>query len=107
MYKIDMAKDCVDKALPTEDSISEICMAMNDLLHYKNDKYGDAALKPKKIFSKLDSADSICVRLDDKLSRVMNCSELRTNDICDIIGYLTLLLIAKGVKKEDIERFKD
>lgn len=49
----------------------------------------------------------ICCRLDDKLMRVKNADSLRTNDICDLIGYLNLLLISIGVKKEDILKLKD
>lgn len=92
----------------TSDRITEITTAMCDLLQDKNRKYGDSALNPRNVFSKLDSVNSICVRLDDKIGRVMNNNgEPRTNDICDIIGYLVLLLIAKGVTKEDIEKLKD
>ena len=46
-------------------------------------------------------------RLDDKLNRIKNASELRTNDICDLMGYLNLLLISKGATKEDILKLKD
>ena len=92
--------------------ISEIIGAMKDLLLYKNQKYGDSALKPICIFTKhIKTADtstaSILVRLDDKLSRVKNADVLRKNDISDIIGYCTLLLISMGVTAEDIAKFKD
>ncbi|MBO4640855.1 MAG: hypothetical protein J5710_13980 [Treponema sp.] len=82
---------------------------MKDLLLYKNKKYGDSAINPKKIFYKGDSTNSILIRLDDKLSRILNSEEEkpRINDCCDIIGYLTLLLISLGVSKKDIENLKD
>ena len=95
--------------LDSKSRIKEVMSAMQDLLLYKNEKYGDSALKPKGIFYKGDSVNSILIRLDDKIGRVMNNKNdvPRVNDVCDIIGYCTLLLISMGVKKEDIEKFKD
>ena len=96
-------------ATPTQRKIREITEAMKDLLLYKNNKYGDSAISPKKIFYKGDSTNSILIRLDDKIGRVMSNTEdkPRVNDVCDIIGYCTLLLISMGVTKEDIAKFKD
>lgn len=96
----------------TQNKIAEITDAMKDLLLYKNEKYGDSAINPIGIFTKHlkhvpENTVSILVRLDDKLSRVRNSDLLRTNDISDIIGYCTLLLISLGATKEDIEKFKD
>lgn len=94
---------------PTQQKIHEIMGAMKDLLLYKNQKYGDSAINPKGIFYKGDSTNSILIRLDDKLGRVMSNTEdkPRINDVCDIIGYCTLLLISMGVTSEDIAKFKD
>lgn len=94
---------------PTQIKIREITDAMKDLLLYKNQKYGDSAINPKKVFYKGDSTNSILIRLDDKLGRVMSNTEdrPRVNDVCDIIGYCTLLLISMGVTPEDIAKFKD
>ena len=94
---------------PTQQKIHEILGAMIDLLLYKNQKYGDSAINPKKIFYKGDSTNSILIRLDDKIGRVMSNTEEkpRVNDVCDIIGYCTLLLISMGVTAEDIAKFKD
>ena len=94
---------------PTQQKIHEIMGAMQDLLLYKNQKYGDSAINPKKIFYKGDSTNSILIRLDDKIGRVMSNTEEkpRVNDVCDIIGYCTLLLISMGVTAEDIAKFKD
>ena len=93
----------------TQQNISEIMDSMKDLLLYKNQKYGDSAINPKKIFYKGDSTNSILIRLDDKLGRVMSNQENkpRVNDVADIIGYCTLLLISMGVNKDDIAKFKD
>lgn len=94
---------------PTQQKIRNIMDAMKDLLLYKNQKYGDSAINPKKIFYKGDSTNSILIRLDDKLGRVMSNTEEkpRVNDVADIIGYCTLLLISMGVTADDIAKFKD
>lgn len=96
----------------TQDKIRNLMDGMKDLLLYKNEKYGDAAIDPIGIFTKHlkhvnENTASILVRLDDKLSRVKNADSLRTNDISDIIGYCTLLLISLGATPEDIAKFKD
>lgn len=109
--ELKLPKDIVlpDVESGTQAKIREITDAMKDLLLYKNEKYGDSAINPKKIFYKGDSTNSILIRLDDKLGRVTSNTEEkpRVNDVCDIIGYCTLLLISMGVTKEDIEKFKD
>lgn len=99
----------VEQENTTQGKIKEITEAMKDLLLYKNQKYGDSALKPKGIFYKGDSTNSILIRLDDKLGRVISNKEEkpRVNDVADIIGYCTLLLISMGVTAEDIAKFKD
>ena len=87
--------------------IVEICDSMKDLLLYKNQKYGDSALNPNNIFYKGDSTNSIKIRLDDKISRIKNCEETRINDVADVIGYCTLLLVSIGAEKKDFEKLKD
>lgn len=93
----------------TQEKIVDVLDGMEDLLLYKNSKYGDSAINPKKIFYKGDSTNSILIRLDDKIGRVMsNPNENpRVNDVCDIIGYCTLLLISMGITSEDLIKFKD
>ena len=93
----------------TRNKINEIMEAMEDLLLYKNRLYGNSALNPKQIFYKGDAVNSILIRLDDKLGRIMaNTDEKpRINDVADIIGYYTLLLISMGVDKADIEKMMD
>ena len=93
----------------TQEKIIEITEAMRDLLLYKNQKYGDSALSPKQIFYKGDVVDSILIRLDDKIGRIMANTEStpRINDVADIIGYCTLLLISIGAKPEDIQKLMD
>ena len=100
----------------TEQKIKSVMDGMQELLFYKNKKYGDSALHPKQVFCKRDASDSITIRLDDKLSRMINGSDLtseegeqfamlfkrimggdllRKNDVSDFIGYLTLFCASK------------
>ena len=91
--------------MTTQEKLVQVYDNMKSLSLYKNEKYGDSALSPRNIFSKLDSDEQIRVRLDDKLSRIMNSSELRKNDVSDVMGYLALLCIAHDWL--DFEEFKD
>lgn len=93
----------------TQQKITEITEAIRDLLLYKNQKYGDSALKPKQIFYKGEARDSIMIRLDDKLGRIMANTDTtpRINDVADIIGYCTLLLVSMGATVEDIQKLMD
>lgn len=95
--------------IPTQQKIAEITEAMRDLLLYKNQKYGDSALNPKKNFYKGDARNSILIRLDDKLGRIMANADAtpRINDVADIIGYCTLLLISMGATQSDIKALMD
>lgn len=110
-----LSRDCAMKRMneflytPTQQKIKDILEGMKNLLLYKNRKYGDSAINPKKIFYKGDSTNSILIRLDDKLGRVMSNTEEkpRVNDVADIIGYCTLLLISMGVTSEDLKKFMD
>lgn len=89
-------------AQETQDKIVKVCDSVKNTLLEKNKRYGDSALKPMKVFSKLEAEDGICQRLDDKLSRIKNSEELRKNDVFDLIGYLTLLSVQKGWTFEDL-----
>ena len=95
--------------MPTQQKIAEITEAIRDLLLYKNQKYGDSALNPKKIFYKGDARNAILIRLDDKLGRVAANTDgtPRINDVADIIGYCTLLLISMGATQADIKALMD
>ena len=81
----------------TQNSIRWTCNEIRDLLIRKNEAYGDSALEPDNIFSKLDSAQAICARIDDKLSRIKNVGlDDKTEDtLDDLIGYMILLKIAR------------
>lgn len=107
MKKINIQRKQDEALTGSQKKIADTCDAMKDLLLYKNEKYGDSALNPNNVFYKGDSTNSIKIRLDDKIGRVKNSQEIRINDVCDIIGYCTLLLVSMGVTKSDIELLKD
>ena len=110
-FSDDYMRNHMDKVLytDTQQKLSDVLDGMKSLLLYKNRKYGDSAINPKKIFYKGDSTNSILIRLDDKLGRVMTNTEdkPRVNDVADIIGYCTLLLVSMGVTSEDLKKFMD
>ena len=80
----------------TESLIAEICNDIRDLLLTKNRAYGNSALNPIRVFSKADAKEQILVRIDDKLNRIKQGSDILDNDedvIQDLIGYLILLKV--------------
>lgn len=97
------------KKSDTQKKIIELTKALQDLLLYKNEKYGDSALSPKHIFYKGNAVNSVLIRLDDKLGRIMTNGDNtpRVNDVTDIIGYCILLLIGMGTEKADIKKLMD
>ena len=81
-------KDCTFSVI-----LDGVVKDVTDLLKSKNKAYGNTALNPPKIFSKLSSTEAICARLDDKLSRIQNkgINDATEDTIDDVIGYLLLL----------------
>ena len=89
-----------DKAKQGESSFDQKVRTLLDdmatLLVEKNTAYGNSALDPVRIFSKADTLEQLYVRLDDKINRVKQGHEFPGDDtIRDIIGYCTLILIAR------------
>lgn len=79
-----------------EQSVNRITGDIANLLILKNKAYGDSALNPVRVFSKASRMEQLYTRLDDKLSRVQKGHEYPGDDtIRDIIGYCTLILIAR------------
>ena len=88
----------------TQRQIADVCDDIKELLLYKNEKYGDSALKPCRIFSHSTAVEQLLVRIDDKLNRIMKGAGLLDKDedvIVDLIGYLVLLKI--GLTNEKLE----
>lgn len=79
-----------------EQSVRRTTDQIANLLIEKNLAYGNSALDPIQVFSNSDRLEQLFVRLDDKLSRVKRGHEYPGDDtIRDIIGYCTLILIAR------------
>lgn len=76
--------------------LSKISIMLGD----KNDKYGNSALEPIRVFSKSDNIEQLKVRIDDKLSRIKTGISDDEDTITDLIGYLILLQIAIDEKTE-------
>lgn len=79
--------------------IAETCNEIAALLIEKNRKYGNSALEPVRLFSKAGPIEAIKVRIDDKLSRLLNEQDDEDEDVVkDLMGYLVLLQVAKRMK---------
>lgn len=73
--------------------LDKVVGKITKLLKEKNEAYGNTALNPSNVFSKLDSSEAICARIDDKLSRIKNrgVNDKTEDTVDDLIGYLLLL----------------
>lgn len=79
----------------TQDKIEKVCYSLIDFLKTKNKNYGDSALNPISVFSTLTAAERMAVRMDDKISRIVNSEKERKNDYLDLLGYLVLKMVEK------------
>lgn len=72
-----------------------------NILIDKNRKYGNAALQPKRIFSRTNMIQQLNVRIDDKLSRIANQQEDEDEDAeLDLVGYLILKRVCKNLTEK-------
>ena len=79
--------------------VDKICAEIATLLKKKNRSYGNAALDPIRVFSRLDSYQQLLVRIDDKLSRIKRGDNTFNEDtVRDLVGYLILVMIAERMK---------
>ena len=87
-----------EQTTETIDAICRVSDGLRDLLLIKNRRYGDSALKPLGIFTAHShgASEGLYARLDDKLGRISNASEIRKNDVADLMGYLVLLCVQRG-----------
>lgn len=87
----------------TQARIASVCDSIKDLLLAKNRAYGDSAINPVRIFSRASAQEQILVRIDDKLSRLsrgQDTDAVPEDTVRDLIGYLVLLLVARGAKED-------
>jgi hypothetical protein len=85
------------KNMDTQEQIKNTMNELRDFLIQKNEQYGDSVMQPIRIFSKVDTDAGLRIRIDDKLNRLMQGNDSMESDedvVKDLIGYLTLLLIA-------------
>jgi hypothetical protein len=87
--------------------VSTYLLEIRELLISKNIKYGNSALEPLGVFSKLSAKEGLLVRIDDKLKRIKNGSLEKDDEdvINDLIGYLVLLKIQTNEEKYRNNRF--
>jgi hypothetical protein len=78
-------------------AIARECDALRDMLLAKNEAYGNSALDPLRIFSRAEPDELIRVRLDDKLSRIARGQAAGEDVEQDLIGYLVLLRVYRGL----------
>ena len=82
--------------VPFDRHLDQVIGEITNLLKIKNKAYGNTALNPVNIFSKLNSKEALCARLDDKISRIKNkgINDETEDTVSDLIGYLLLLKMA-------------
>ena len=87
--------------MSTKDRITNKCNEIKDLLHEKNEAYGDAALQPLNIFSSANAEYGLRQRIDDKLKRIQNVglNDSTEDTLIDLAGYLVLLMISRDDKQ--------
>ena len=90
--------------MTTTQRIRSACDDIADMLCAKNEAYGDSALNPVGVFSKLDATASLCARIDDKLARISNrgLGDATEDTLDDLIGYLILLKLSRENTEKDV-----
>ena len=105
---LDMNKAIDDITPPNEykqqqfkNKLNDVLVKIELMLTEKNRKYGNSALEPINIFSKLDKIEQLKISIDHKLKRIQNQQQDDIEDsVDDLIGYLILLKIAKKENNE-------
>ena len=100
------------KPISLNEELCEIKIQIKETLIEKNKLYGDSALNPRRVMSKVSSAEGIAIRLDDKINRLLNSPVssktkhkiFRKNDVFDTIGYSILYTIATTRESDDTEK---
>jgi hypothetical protein len=65
------------------------------MLLAKNAAYGNSALDPIRVFSRVDKLEQLRVRMDDKLSRLARGAACDEDVVLDLLGYLLIYRIAQ------------
>jgi hypothetical protein len=82
--------------------LDKVVIRISKLLKSKNKAYGNSALNPANVFSKLSAVEALCSRIDDKLMRIQNkgINDKTEDTLDDLIGYLFLLRMALDTEEE-------
>tara|TARA_Y100000361_G_C11105840_1_gene314749 strand:- start:648 stop:1010 length:363 start_codon:yes stop_codon:yes gene_type:complete len=91
-----------------KNKLRDKCDQVKQLLLEKNKAYGDSAVIPSNIFSKLSAVEGLKARIDDKLNRIKNkgiCDNTE-DTLMDLAGYLILLMVAKDNENNFIQGHK-
>lgn len=78
--------------------IANECDKLKAMLLEKNNRYGNSAISPIRVFSQADNVSQILVRMDDKLSRIKNMTANNGDNedaMMDLAGYIILYKVAK------------
>ncbi len=78
-----------------KDDVEVECDAIAAMLVEKNEAYGNSVSDPLQVFSQAIVEEQLCVRIDDKLSRIKRGKEIGEDTVLDLIGYLILFRIHK------------
>ena len=83
----------LQRTIKFQNDLDILLTNIGNLLKSKNEAYGNTSLNPPQIFSKLDSSEAICARIDDKIMRIKNKGLVSATEdtVTDLIGYLLLL----------------
>jgi DnaJ-class molecular chaperone len=83
----------VDISNTFSEELDTVIKEITNLLKIKNKAYGNTALNPTNVFSKLNATEALCARIDDKLARISNrgINDETEDTVDDLIGYLLLL----------------
>ena len=87
----------INKHVGFDEKLDIITQSVTDLLKSKNKAYGNSALNPANIFSKLNATEALCARIDDKIMRIKNkgINDQTEDTVDDLIGYLLLLKMSQ------------
>jgi len=77
--------------------VSDLDHVLADLRSFligKNKAYGNSAINPVRCFSRADRLEQINVRMDDKLSRMMQGQDAGEDPELDLLGYMVIKRVA-------------
>ncbi len=80
-----------------DEFVANLDTVLSDLRSFligKNKAYGNSAINPVRCFSRADRLEQINVRMDDKLSRMMQGQDAGEDPELDLLGYMVIKRVA-------------